>query len=236
MKIFVLLAAVAAVTLTSASAEARDGWFKRRFIPWTERNFDFFDDEEPSYAYYSDEDETEYYTPRRRHRARDHVIESETESEEWWLDDGARNRLESRQKARKQALKKPNVKKVETANVKKQADKKPKVDVAEKPAAKKSSKPKEPVLQTASLAPVKPVSKPKSVAKSEPEAVEQKAEGKTIGCTAGAAVIVGYGFGDVKPKACTGNAYAYSATRAGKSYEIKLTAASGEITDVKKLN
>jgi hypothetical protein len=59
---------------------------------------------------------------------------------------------------------------------------------------------------------------------------------KTIGCTAGAAVITGYGFGEVKPKACTGAVYAYNATRAGKLYEIKLTAASGEITDVKKLN
>lgn len=56
-----------------------------------------------------------------------------------------------------------------------------------------------------------------------------------IGCTAGAAVVTGYGFGDVKPKTCTGATYSYTATRAGKSFVIELTAASGEVVDVKKL-
>lgn len=232
MKIFVLLAAAAAITLTSASAEARDGWFKRKFFPRSDFNFDLFDNYDDDVAYYSDEDETEYYIPRRR----DRVIESETEAEEWWLDDGARNKLEKRKKARKQAAKRPNIKKADkTAIVKKAVEKKQKPKVVagaktDKPVAK-SVKPAAPKLQTASLTPLKPEAKPKAVAKAE-----LKSDGKTIGCTAGAAVIVGYGFGDVKPKACTGNAYAYSATRAGKAYEIKLTAASGEITDVKKLN
>jgi hypothetical protein len=232
MKILGLLAAVAAISLTSVSAEARDGWFKRKFFPWQERHIPFFDDED-DVAYYSDDDEPEVYIPRRRHGR---VIESETEAEEWWLDDGARNKLEKRKKARKQTAKRPNIRKAEKpAVVKKAVEKKqkPKVLAAtktDKPAAK-SIKPVAPKLQTASLTPVKPEAKPKAVAKAEP-----KSDGKTIGCTAGAAVIVGYGFGDVKPKACTGNAYAYSATRAGKAYEIKLTAASGEITDVKKLN
>jgi hypothetical protein len=228
MKTIVMLASLAAISLTTVSADAGERWFKRKWLPqWPERNFTWFDGDEDDVAYYDDEEAygAERYFQRRRARVIERDIE---ESEQWWIDERARDRLEER-KARKKATKKRNIKKIEPPEV--VAEKKP---VVKKPKPKaevvavKKDKPVTPKLETASLTPPpKAAAKPKLVAKTE---------GKTIGCTAGAAVITGYGFGDVKPKACTGNAYAYSATRAGKNYEIKLTASSGEITDVKKLN
>ncbi len=98
---------------------------------------------------------------------------------------------------------------------------------------------KKPVLQEAG---VEPVLKPKPRIKTSklPQVAsldkQDKVQGKSIGCTAGAAVVTGYGFGSVKPKVCTGATYAYNAARGGKSYLIRLNAASGEILEVKKLN
>lgn len=57
----------------------------------------------------------------------------------------------------------------------------------------------------------------------------------TIGCSKGVEIITGYGFSGVKPKSCSGSAYAFDATRANAAYIITLSAATGEITDVKKL-
>jgi hypothetical protein len=123
---------------------------------------------------------------------------------------------------------------------------KPKKKTVTKKAAKPAAKPKTVAVKKV----VKPVEKPASLvstAKADTVAITstkqtaslepapKPAAAKSIGCTAGAAVVTGYGFGDVKPKTCTGATYAYTASRGGKSYEIKLTAASGEVVDVKKL-
>ncbi len=216
---FILLAAVAMLSLTSVSAEARDLWRQHRFQNWND---------EPVYLYEDDEDFVSYEEPdnfaeedviiplRRPNRAqRMRDAEERIDAELWWLEDNARSKLEQRQRARKSAVKK-NIAPVETA-----AKPKAKVVVVAKP---KLVIPRN--VQTATLSKpdvtVKPKSKPVS--------------SKTIGCTAGAAVVTGYGFGAVKPRACTGNTYAYTAARGGRNYEIKLTAATGEIVDVKKLN
>jgi hypothetical protein len=216
---FILLAAVAVLSFTSVSAEARDRWRQQRFQNW---------DDQPAYVYEDDEDFVSYDEPddfsdedviiplsrsNRAQRMRD--AEKRIDAQLWWLDDNARGKLEQRQRARKPLVKK-NIVRVETA-----AKPKAKVAVVAKP---KLVTP--PDVQTASLAKPEVIAKPRS----------KPASSKTIGCTAGAAVVTGYGFGDVKPKACTGSTYAYTAARGGKSYEIKLTAASGEITDVNKLN
>jgi hypothetical protein len=229
MKSLLVLAGVAAIALSTTSADAGERWFKRKWIPqWPERNFTWFEDDGDVAYYEDDADEAEAYYQRRRGR----VIEREIdESEIWWMEERARDRLEQR-KARKRAAKKANIKKAQAPVVEKKAVTK---KVKPKVVAAKSDKPVSPKLETASLTPAKPAAKPKPAAKTLAKN-EPKSDAKTIGCTAGAAVITGYGFGDVKPKACTGDAYAYSATRAGKAYEIKLTASSGEITDVKKLN
>jgi hypothetical protein len=101
----------------------------------------------------------------------------------------------------------------------------------------------------------KPVIK-KSVASSENKAVittEKKSvvssdekevasiEKKTVptaggmSCDKAGKIVSGYGFTSVKPTTCTGQVFAFNATRSGKAYTIKLSAASGELTEVKKV-
>jgi hypothetical protein len=215
----ILLAAVAMLSLSAISAEARDRWRQKHFPNWDDQPVYLYEDDGDFVSY----DETDDYfedeviipvrRPNRVQRMRD--AEERIDAELWWLEDNARSKLEQRQHNRK-AVAKKNIARTET-----DAKLKAKAISAAKP---KTIKPKD--VQTASLSKPDVVAKPKAKPASE----------KTIGCTAGAAVVTGYGFGDVKPKACTGNTYAYTAARGGKSYEIKLTAASGEITDVKKLN
>jgi hypothetical protein len=75
------------------------------------------------------------------------------------------------------------------------------------------------------------------VAAVAPVAAAPKApSSNTIGCSKGVEIIEGYGFGAVKPKTCSGATYAFDAQRANSAYVIQLSAATGEITDVKKLN
>ncbi len=56
-----------------------------------------------------------------------------------------------------------------------------------------------------------------------------------VSCDKASSIITGYGFSDVKPADCLGQVYAFSAARDGKAYAIKLNAASGELTEVKKV-
>ena len=96
-----------------------------------------------------------------------------------------------------------------------------------------------------------PVTKPvvkKSVAATEKKAVvitekkalasvETKAAPATTGmsCDKAEKIVSGYGFTSVKPTTCTGQVFAFNATRSGKAYVIKLSSASGELTEVKKV-
>ncbi len=90
------------------------------------------------------------------------------------------------------------------------------------------------------------VKKPVETAEKKPvETVERKAvasvEKKTVPATAGMScdkaekIVSGYGFTSVKPTTCTGQVFAFNATRSGKAYVIKLSSASGELTEVKKV-
>ncbi len=87
--------------------------------------------------------------------------------------------------------------------------------------------------QVASLS--KPVIKPETKAATQTASVA-KSTGQKIGCTNGADIISGYGFTSVKPQTCTGTVYSYNAVRAQNAYVINLSSATGEITDVKKVN
>ena len=214
-----LLAAVAMLSLSAVSADARDHWRQQGFQNWNDQPV-YLDEEDENFVSYEEPDdfyEEEVIVPVRRRdrlqRMRD--AEKRIDAELWWLDDNARRKLENRQKARK-ATGRKNIARVGTV-----AKPNAKVVVVAKPKLVTSRD-----VETASLSKPDVIAKPKS----------KPVASKTIGCTAGAAVVTGYGFGNVKPKACTGSTYAYFAARGGKNYEIKLTAASGEITDVKKLN
>jgi hypothetical protein len=211
MKTFVLLAGIAALCATSVTADAKHR--RRYYDPYEDNVIYLYEDEDDDSGYYVDEEEEVIFLNRRK-RMRE--AERRVEEDMWWVEERARKKIEKRAKLRK---------------------------TVEKPAPKKTVKPKvvkEPAdpIKTASLSKPVVVAKPKPVVAAKPKTDLPKpvVASKTIGCTAGAAVITGYGFGEVKPKVCTGATYAYSATRSGKAYEIKLTSASGEITDVRKLN
>ncbi len=93
------------------------------------------------------------------------------------------------------------------------------------------------------------VKKPVAAAEKKPdEAAEKKAvalvEKKTVpaaqvtggmSCDKAEKIVSGYGFTSVKPTTCTGQVFAFNATRSGKAYVIKLSSASGELTEVKKV-
>jgi hypothetical protein len=56
-----------------------------------------------------------------------------------------------------------------------------------------------------------------------------------MSCDKAEKIISGYGFTSVKPTTCSGQVFAFNATRSGKAYVIKLSSASGELTEVKKV-
>ncbi len=206
------LMGLAILATTTVSAEARDRFQYRFFAPWHDREVYLMDDSEDDVAYYEEDtyDDEDVVVVKRRPRVQPRVVEDDI----WWMEDDARLKLEKRK-----ALRKP----ARNIAIKD-------VPVRAKPKLKPTLKVDRDV-QTASL------DKPDVKVKPKAKAVATKpVANKTIGCTAGAAVVTGYGFADVKPKACTGTTYAYTAARAGKTYQIKLTAASGEIIDVKKVN
>ena len=214
MKYLALVTSSVLLTLSVTAAEAKHRWTYTTFAPWDDETV-IWEEDEGDVVYYEEDIEVEaerYYQQRRKN------IKRAQEDDGWWIEDGARQKFEQRKTKRK-------------APAVKNASAKPKAKVIAGTPPKPVVKPK---LQVANLDRPVVTQKPKLVAPVAPKV--NKATDKTIGCTAGAAVVTGYGFAEVKPKACTGKTYAYTAARAGKTYEIQMTAASGEIVDVKKVN
>ncbi len=56
-----------------------------------------------------------------------------------------------------------------------------------------------------------------------------------VTCDKATQIVAGYGFTDVKVKSCSGNTYAFTGTRSGKTYEISVSAARGDLTEVKRI-
>ncbi len=56
-----------------------------------------------------------------------------------------------------------------------------------------------------------------------------------VNCEKGAVVVVDYGFSGVKSKTCDAKILVFSAVRSGKPYEVSVSAMSGEITEVRKV-
>ena len=94
------------------------------------------------------------------------------------------------------------------------------------------------------IAPKRKTAKP-APAKPSGAVVEKKAVSSTGKKTASAAtaitcdkaekIVSGYGFANVKPTTCTGQVFAFNATRSGNAYVIKLDSANGELTEVNKV-
>ena len=229
-----LLAGTLATLLTgSQAAHAGRIWhwqFPQAFEPVPD--FEEYDDE---YAYASPYDDAnefdDYYMPPPRKRLR-----MEEDVAPWWLETPAWKKLRHRKSGIAAEDLEPTYapgkhkigQKAKVAAKPVAPVQKPK-QVAYAPDAKARPVTPKPILK---LDPEQPV---KAVASSDkPKIKPPKPSVKTIGCTAGAAVVTGYGFANVTPKTCTGNVYAYNAIRDGRPYIIKLTAAQGEITEVKK--
>jgi hypothetical protein len=94
-------------------------------------------------------------------------------------------------------------------------------------------------------APKKKTAKAVPATKSSLPAVEKKTVSSNGKKTAGAAtaiscekageIVSGYGFANVTPSTCIGQVFAFNATRTGKPYVVKLSSASGELTEVNKV-
>lgn len=65
---------------------------------------------------------------------------------------------------------------------------------------------------------------------------EQLAEASddVVSCEEAAAIVADYGFSAVRPLACSGDIYKFSATRDGTTYSVGIAAAAGEITEVSR--
>lgn len=62
-----------------------------------------------------------------------------------------------------------------------------------------------------------------------------KVADKGMTCEKASGIVSGYGFSAVTPQSCAGKVYAFNGSRGGKNFAIKLDPASGELTEVKKL-
>ena len=95
--------------------------------------------------------------------------------------------------------------------------------------------------KTAKIAPVTPQSVKKSsviATKKVTPSLAKPVVAKTasgMSCDKAGKIISDYGFSGVKATSCKGQTYAFNATRSGKNYLISLNAASGELTEVKKV-
>lgn len=56
-----------------------------------------------------------------------------------------------------------------------------------------------------------------------------------LSCAKAEKIVSDYGFADITPTTCTGQVFAFNATRSGKNYVIKMSSASGELTEVKRI-
>jgi hypothetical protein len=92
-----------------------------------------------------------------------------------------------------------------------------------------------PKRKTAKAAPAKP-----SGAVVEKKAVSSTGKktasaGTAISCDEAEIIVSGYGFANVTPTTCTGQVFAFNATRSRNTYVIKLSSDSGELTEVNKV-
>jgi hypothetical protein len=215
-----ILASVGVIAL-AAPAEADHRWRRHTHFPLVDVFPGGWDDEDDYANYYDDEEDIPHQL-KRNLRAED----------QWWLYED-----EDLEPVVKKPAKKKKAQKKTAAAAAKPAKPVPKPVI--KPLTTTSAsaatlpgddKAQNNIITQSKIVSAPPVSTATATAKAAPAPAPN-----TIGCTAGAAVVTGYGFAEVKPKTCTGDTYTYTASRGGKSFLIKLTASSGEVVDVKKL-
>lgn len=88
---------------------------------------------------------------------------------------------------------------------------------------------KKPVAATTKTATAQPAGETK------PPEKKVASASTAMSCDKAESIVSGFGFTAVKPESCKGKIYAFNATRDGKPFSVKLDPASGELTEVKKL-
>jgi len=91
----------------------------------------------------------------------------------------------------------------------------------------------------AALAPrplTEPDSQPAPELSPEPSLTQQApaSTGDAMSCEAAIEIVESFGFTDVRSTSCSGNVYGFDAARDGSAYAIKLSAADGALTEVRK--
>ena len=66
-----------------------------------------------------------------------------------------------------------------------------------------------------------------------PDHVETSSTGK-LSCDAAADIVETFGFSDVQSTSCSGDVYGFDASRDGSSFSITVSAADGELTEVRR--
>ena len=64
----------------------------------------------------------------------------------------------------------------------------------------------------------------------------KKPAGAAVSCEKANSIVSGYGFSTVEATKCAAPTYEFKALRDGKAFVVKVSSASGELTEVKKLN
>lgn len=104
--------------------------------------------------------------------------------------------------------------------------------------APKLHKPKK-IVKTAPMAPktldATTVAKPDTTTGTKVASTPPAKPTTTVDCDKGAAIVSGFGFDNVKTKACAADLLAYNAERSGQPFEVSVNPKTGELIAVKKL-
>ncbi len=65
-------------------------------------------------------------------------------------------------------------------------------------------------------------------------AQEPSAKAGAVSCSEAKDIVAGFGFSNIEAKSCSGSTYSFAAKRGGKPFTIKLSSASGELTNVSR--
>ena len=68
--------------------------------------------------------------------------------------------------------------------------------------------------------------------KKKKPAKSKKSNGNLISCGKAEEIVAGFGFTNIEARSCSGKSYDFAAKRDGKPFTIKLSSASGELTEV----
>ena len=74
---------------------------------------------------------------------------------------------------------------------------------------------------------------PEQTAARSPDQMDE-GSGGGLSCEAAADIVANFGFSDVQSTSCSGDVYGFDASRDGSSFSIRVSAADGELTEVRR--